>query len=601
MSTNGIPSPGQRMFNWKCRGRRAQMEVLRSGKIPVPPSFGLPDIDYSNGIDWAIFNEAPPSVRWWLNNLKCTRPLLMSSNPSDIERASKIIRSWVDANSVDPQSDFAWDGHATAFRSEQIACLKTHINEEWLDRSIIQHAEFLSDPQNYQGNWNHGLDQNIGLLSLGHVFNNREWIDVARERSIAAISNMVDLEGVSIEQAVSYHFYNYVRFQDAEAMFAECGAPLPQDIFEQVDRMTTFVAHATMPNGKWNLLGDTIDDHAERDRLANTDAGYSLSQGREGKPPVDRFAVYQSGYVFGRSGWGETRPFEDESYYSLRFGPGRVIHGHNDHTSLTYFARAEKILIDGGFHGYTGDAFRDHLRSPAAHNVVYAADTSRFLWRAETALRTHRIERDWQNYVLADEPYARTKRVRSVLLLQHPIEIILVLDRVRGPKRRYEQAWHFDEIFDLKDAGTHIQATSPKSQVTIHQLWTYDSIEIVKGRNAPPQGWGGYGSFDIRPIPTLLTSRAGAVSTFLTAMVVHPTHAENVEILQKPIKKKGVSRHLLLKVGGISVGISLMDDDTMRVESPDHVTVVHTGLPALSIVKRFFKRWSSLWARKTPT
>jgi hypothetical protein len=165
-----------------------------------------------------------------------------------------------------------------------------------------------------------------------------------------------------------------------------------------------------------------------------------------------------------------------------------------------------------------------------------------------------------------------------------------VLDRVKGPKRRYEQAWHFDEIFDLKDTGSHIQATSPKSQVTIHQLWPYDSIEIVKGRNDPPQGWGGYGSFDIRPIPTLVTSRARAVSKFLTAMVVHPTPAENVEIIQKHIKKKGVSRHLLVKVGGTSVGISLMDDDTMRVESADHVTVVHRGFPPLSIVKRIFKR-----------
>lgn len=559
-------SLSKRMFNWKYPNRRAELEVLRTGKIPVPPSFGLPNIDYSNGVDWRIVNSEPPPVRWWLNHLKYTRPLLLSSNPADLDRAVKIIKSWVECNSVNPQSDFAWDGHAVAFRSEQLACLKTKIDEQWLDESIQQHGEFLSDPENYQGDWNHGLDQNIGLLSLGYSLKNTTWINLARERSIAAISKMVDWQGVSIEQAVGYHFYNYVRFQDAEDLFEECGAALPADIFDQVHNMTTFVAHATMPNGKWNLLGDTVDDKVERERLRDTDAGFSLSSGQYGKRPVSRFALYHGGYVFGRSGWGESRPFVDESYYSLRFGPGRIIHGHNDHTSLTYFVHQENVIIDAGFHGYTNDKFRDHLRSPAAHNVVYTTDATRFSWHAHTKLTEVEINREWQNYLLIDEPYPKTKRVRSALFVQSPVEVLLVYDRVAGPKRRYEQAWHFDESFALNRDGDYIEAASSKVHVDIYQLWPSDGIEIVQGNEEPIQGWAGYGVFDLRPIPTLLTARSGAEVTFLTAMVFQPVAAiQRVALSQQPIKRDGISRNVTIQVGDNVVNVSLLDDETMQI------------------------------------
>lgn len=551
------------MFDWKYPNRKAELAALRSGKILTPPAFGLPDIDYTNGVDWKFANESPPPVRWWLNHLKYIRPLLLSPAHDDLELASKIIKDWVVANSQTPQSDFAWDGHAVAFRSEQIACLKSRIDAAWLDDAVAEHAEFLCAKENYQGDWNHGLDQNIGLLSLGYASQNPQWIELARERSIVAISKMVDWQGVSIEQAVSYHFYNYVRFEDAEAMFKECGAPLPPDIFEQVHTMTTFVAHATLPNGKWNPIGDTTDDKSERERLQTTDAGFALSQGMKGQRPANRFAVYQAGYVFGRTGWGDTRPFDEETYYSLRFGPGRLIHGHNDHTSLTYYSRKTDVLIDGGFHGYTTDKFRDHLRSPSAHNVVYTTDKTKFYWNAKTEIVDQRIERLWQNFVLKDKPYADTERTRSVLLVQAPFELILVFDRVTGPKRRYEQAWHFADTWELVKAGEHVEAHTPGAKVHIKQLWPTDTMDVVKGQDEPPQGWAGYGVFDLRPIPTLISSRRGGSVTFLTAMCVQANDADMPEIIQQPIKRDGISRSILIKVGSDSITARLMDDDTI--------------------------------------
>ena len=454
------------MFNWKLRNLNAELAALRHFVILAPPKFGMEDIDFSNGVDWARFNDRPPGVRWWLNNLKYSRPLLVSSLPDDHAKAAFLIEDWWRANKpARPASNFAWDGHATAYRAEQISCLRTRMEADWLEDAGREHGEFLAAPENHQGKWNHGLDQDLGLLSLGYAFRRKDWSELAQERALEAISAMVDWQGVSIEQAISYHFYNFVRFMDAREMFAAAGVPLPAAVFDRVELMPEFLAHATRPDGRWNCLGDSVDDDNRREMLHATEAEYALSRGTIGPRPKRRFGVFHSGYVFGRTGWGETRPFDQEVYYSVRFGPGRIIHGHNDHTSITYYSRGRDILIDGGFDGYTPGKWRDHLRSPCAHNLIYTTDRTKFHWNNETKLTDIANRADLAGLSACRHPLSFTERSRSVLFLQEPIEAIAVLDHVYGPGRRYEQAWHFsdDLTVSVRDGQATARATASGS------------------------------------------------------------------------------------------------------------------------------------------
>ena len=76
---------------------------------------------------------------------------------------------------------------------------------------------------------------------------------------------------------------------------------------------------------------------------------YAGTLGARGIRPTQRIGIFDAGYVFGRTGWGETRAFTQESTYSIRFGPSQKLHGHNDHTSVTYTSHGRDILIDGGW------------------------------------------------------------------------------------------------------------------------------------------------------------------------------------------------------------------------------------------------------------
>jgi hypothetical protein len=139
---------------------------------------------------------------------------------------------------------------------------------------------------------------------------------------------------------------------------------LPGWITARIGLMPDFLAMATQPNGDLAQIGDTYLIRP-RDR-PGTPLQYAYSMGKAGKMPTQRVAVYQAGYVFGRSGWGTARTFGDQSFYSLRFGPGTQIHGHADHMGLTYYARGRNLIIDAGHFGYADTAYRAYLLSPEA-------------------------------------------------------------------------------------------------------------------------------------------------------------------------------------------------------------------------------------------
>ena len=86
--------------------------------------------------------------------------------------------------------------------------------------------------------------------------------------------------------------------------------------------MPEFLAYATGPDGTYVQLGDTDlqtrpSDH--RTRSPSTPRPPGLS----GPKPPATIRRYAAGYLFARSGWGETRPFDRTRRSSrIRFGPG---------------------------------------------------------------------------------------------------------------------------------------------------------------------------------------------------------------------------------------------------------------------------------------
>ena len=448
------------------------------------------------------------------------------------ERARAILTDWIQDN---PLSDptplpFTWVGaSAVAQRAEGLLCNRRAFGDtDWLDKSLLDHGRFLA--RQWSGAWNHGTMEAITLYRIGCITGDDADRSLARQRLIDSfkanrLGPVIDSQGVTNEQAVGYADFQYRLWHKAMRTMQACGDSVPEIIRERVAKIPAFLAAATQPDGRLVQLGDTYA--APAGIVSGTPLEYMASRGQLGDPPTKRVSVFKNGYVFGHSGFGQTRPFARESFYSLRFGPARQVHGHFDHTSLTYFAQGIPMLVDSGHDGYQNSPHRDYLRSHAAHNVLTVAGVKPK--DVATELTQRRIERNWQFYKMADRALG-VQRTRSVLFAQGP-DIAVVLDKTAATNkaRSFRQLWHLDPSMKVTRANRGVAVAQPNNGMNA-RLWMIpvdldgdrirnSSTSVIKGRTSPRQGWVSEKMLDRQPAPVVQMSSKAKAAEMLTVMV----------------------------------------------------------------------------------
>ncbi len=307
-----------------------------------------------------------------------------------LDRAIFLLRDWLRDNPRSaPRSRFSWDDHATAWRAMVLACTAEIVPmSSWLHAALILHGSTLADPRFYVRHGNHALNQSIGLLDIGCLLRRAGWMSLASSRIDALVAETIDAQGVSNEQSIGYEYYDYERYRAAERRLRACGRVVPS-AFARVDRMPTFLGWATLPNGEYELIGDTHAGQAKP--IPGTLAEFAATAGASGPRPFGTFATYVAGYAFGRSGWGETRPFADETAFAVRYGRGRAYHGHADGGSLTVYGYGSRLIVGSGTYSYNAGPFRTYFLGRSAQSVVTvggvpyrASATTPLLFRAET-------------------------------------------------------------------------------------------------------------------------------------------------------------------------------------------------------------------------
>ncbi|HVE26965.1 MAG TPA: heparinase II/III family protein, partial [Sporichthya sp.] len=508
---------------------RAKARRIMAGWLDVP-GFGAARIGTSGDIDWHADPFHHPSWVARFQGLAWVQPLLIGAtrDSARAKRAAAILRDFLADNPVPAVPDLAaWEPTVTAKRALTLVCATTALGRPpWLMSGLTAHGKLLSEQ--WSGAWNRGAFEIRGLLALGCFTGNAGWMELARSRVAASFEDnlrgpAIDTDGASNEQALGYSRTVYYVWQEVARELVRCGLSVPDVLTERLPLLLGFLAGATMPDGHLVPLGDTYGS-LPPPLVRGTPAEYAATLGAQGEPPADVVGVYAGGYVFGRSGWGTERPFGAESFYSLRFGPGRQLHGHNDHQAITWYAGGRPLLVDSGHVGYAPDAYRDYLRSARAHNVLVAPD-SPLDGSAVTALERQDIETNAQYFEVADDAIG-ARRIRNVLFLQHP-DMIVVLDRViGGPFRRYDQLWHLPpDLQATSVTPNEARATDPAgngltvlSVPMLGQL-SSPSIGYVRGAEQPYQGWVSGELGQREPAGVITVSQVAQNPTFLTVLV----------------------------------------------------------------------------------
>jgi hypothetical protein len=520
-----------------------------------------PGVELPEDPDWS---ENPLDSNNWLfqyHTLRWARSLLVrwqeTGDDAYFDRFEFLLSDWYKDNPrEDPPSSFSWNDHSTAWRAMVFACASEFITEPWMGEALVLHGTTLADPDFYVKRGNHAFNQSIGLLAIGCRLENEGWIDLATERIETLVTDSLDSQGVTNEQAVEYQLYNRQLYSGASDWFAACDLEEPS-ILGRVNDMDEFLGFATMPNGEYVMIGDTGGRPAASYQSSITE--FAASGGKSGTAPDSTSALFDAGFFFTRTGWGEDRAFADEVFMSVRFGPPRAFHGHFDGGSLTLYGYGTRLLIDPGKFTYNADELRTYFVGPQAHNVVLVEGAT--YPENETTNLTQVIMNEDFDYLSLERPIGEGVDWEREIVFSRD-GYVVVVDRVEQPgAATVNQLWHLVESSNPTIDGSLVKTNRDGGNLAIVQLVEPDDISLIEGSEDPVQGWVSYRFGDRIPAPVVVSSMTGDRVTFVTLLAPSP-NGETPEVLSFDLGDEtvdlefvylGATNRVLISNGDVSI------------------------------------------------
>lgn len=252
-----------------------------------------------------------------------------------------------------------WKDHPAGVRAATLAAAVSLLGlPAWLEAELRRTAEHLVRPENYKGWGNHCLMQNSGLLGVGVLLQNEEYVRTAHDRGFRLLRTSVAADGSSTEGSIAYHTRLQRWWTEFRSKLLLAGIPLARE-WGRIALMQRFADHATLPDGRMAGFGDTSLKDAQPQPVDPGSPRRSADVG-----------VFSSGYLFARGSSGEQAA--QPTYLAMRFGQAfdEAPHGHEDAGSLEWVVDGRRLLTDSGMYKYAQSPWRTWVKKAAAHNVM---------------------------------------------------------------------------------------------------------------------------------------------------------------------------------------------------------------------------------------
>lgn len=506
---------------------------LRDGIIDLPPH---PVWKIPSGFDWS---EDPFGQRNWMAQLHMLRwldPLRRSAargHGEDMALWEQHVKSWIAMNpQSSPANRWPWSDMVDAMRAHTLLLGLPYVHDAgWLLDTLEEHAEYLSNENNL-GHANHALHQHVSLVLLGSALGSASWTDLGVERMKGYFAQAFDEEGVNEEGAIGYWDLNYRWSRAIEERLVREGIAA-DFVSSSLEKTALSLAHATRPDGKYEVIGDTAPGGPGP--LDSPYTEYVSTAGSLGTPPPELTKVYASGYVFGRSGWGETsRAMRDETFYSLRFGRADAVHGHPDGGAITYFANGHPVLLDSGKDAYTRSEMRQYVLSRLGHNVLHVPGV-KYDPKSVVELAHAESTHEYDYFVLIDHGYQGVRHERRVFY-SRVLESILCIDQVTSAVEvTAETRWHLNPSASVLQHKGRIEAAMGRDRVaTIAWGGTRPKVALVSGEETPFEGWVSTGWNTKTATALVKATRTGQRFRIVTAITPMRIQSESVRAIQAP-------------------------------------------------------------------
>jgi hypothetical protein len=326
----------------------------------------------------------------------------------------------------------------------------------------------------------------------------------------------------------------------------------PGDAFARLDLMPEFLAQASIPNGYLEMIGDT--GGRQRAFISGTTAEFAATSGASGPKPTRTIARFNAGYLFARTGWGERRRAADETFFSLKWGPGPMFHGHADGANLTLAGFGSRLLVAPGLYSYTGSPYRTFFKGRSASNVV-TVDGAKWNTAATTRLLGYAATSRYIDVRFAMAGYTGVSQTRRVTY-SRALNYFLVQDRnASSSVHTYRQLWHLAEDSRPAVGTSSVWSQKLKGNILIRQLIGAPKLALVKGRTSPVQGWISYSYGSKVAAPVVEAIRTGSNVRFLT-LIVPSSGKATAKVSQLVVTTTGYSVTITIGVHSERVTVS---------------------------------------------
>jgi heparinase II/III-like protein len=378
------------------------------------------------------------SATWklWYQGLVWLAPVALEAHHSGSAADRGLVAAYVAAalrTSPDPGSATSvalaranrtgWAEAEVTRRQQVLNCLVQLQPDRAVRRLLTATIAANRDPLRYYGlprrpPHNHGLMANQALIESGRLLARPELVRTAEARLLGDVRAVRDRGcGMVFEQSAGYQRVNAALWAGAAAQLAAARRPAAARVLRgAAAQMRLAFDHLVEPDGSLAAVGDS-----------SPMAGLPVVA-----HPVGRMLCRTAGWAAGRTSWSPTA-----IHYTLRFGPARTMHGHNDHGSVTWFP-GERVLVDPGYHYFGHTPAGRFARSNAAHNVLGVQGL-------ELGVATSLARASWRpggdTYTVVDRTPAVT-RIRSVRI-DRVLPLLIVHDRATSSRTRiFIQRWH---------------------------------------------------------------------------------------------------------------------------------------------------------------
>jgi hypothetical protein len=469
-----------------------------------------------------------------------------TGEPAIARDVRALVFDWMISNpSGGSRSSFAWYDHAVAYRADVVTYLmaadvlvpENAVEASVLIASLHEHGRVLRrylDERRFYGH-NHNLFHALSLFSLAAAFpqflDAAEWRERSRERISELLVEMVDTDGVSTEQAISYHYLALDLFAQADRFLEGHGESLDGAERTLLEAMLRFGGVIIQPAGTLPAIGDTnygsaaprtLIEQLFATGMTDQQAHFVMSEGTEGERPPDAIFLRQSGYSILRPSYGDVGPWKEDFHLVIDMGPPRRVHGHNDAMSFVLSgAGAEQVIDPGGPYRY-GDPRHLDFVSAGAHNTVIVDGQD----YGEGSVSLHQTIDVPEYSVVAGshDLFPDLVHQRTFVLLKPAT--LLVIDQLDGSGEQHR----FDLLLHLPpDARVTLDSSGFRSvpgeagQLRAAIVGTGSvAVELVEGQQRNPLAFVTPLPGQMLPAPVIRATQSGPSAVFVSVLSTVP-------------------------------------------------------------------------------